>query len=412
MKTAHVVAAIALWASFSVQAVRAGDWTQWRGPQRAGWAPEFAPPDPWPQKLAKRWQVAVGSGHASPLVAGDQVYVFTRLKDREGVARLSLDSGETLWRQDYPAPYTMHGAALGHGKGPKATPVLHQGKLYTLGISGILTCFDADEGKVLWQHKFADQFERTSPAFGAAASPLVAAGLLVVHVGGKDDGALAAFDAENGQPRWRWDGDGPGYASAVVVRSGDTEQLVTQTQQHCVGIELHSGRVLWKIPYTTPYEQNVITPIARGDTVIFSGLEQGTVALRLRQDQGQWRPETLWKNPQVGFYMSSPLYHQGALFGLAHQRKGQFVCLDSKDGTLLWHSEGRQAESAALIGVGPMLLAVTTAAEAVAFAADSEGFKPQARQKIADGPVWAHPAPLADGFLVKDEGMLIRWGWN
>ena len=400
-----------LWALLA-SSVQAGGWTQWRGPQRDGWAAGYVLPDTGAEKLTKRWQVEVGTGHASPLVAGDRIYVFTRLKDREGAACLALDRGKILWRQDYPAPYTMNPAALGHGKGPKATPVLHQGKLYTLGISGILSCFDAESGQIEWQRRFADDFDHSAPEFGASASPLVAAGLLVTHVGGKDDGALIAVDATTGQTRWRWAGDGPGYTSPVLVESGGIRQVVTQSQRYCLGVALNTGELLWKIPFTTPYEQNIVTPIARGDTVIFSGLSQGTMAVRLQKGQDQWAAQTLWHNTKVGFYMSSPLYYQGALFGLAHQSKGQFVCLDAGNGALLWQSQGRQGESAALIGAGAVLLALTTDAEVVPFAADANAFKPLGRHTVAAEPTWAHPAPLVDGLLVKDKTGLIRWGWH
>ena len=116
-----------------------GDWPQWRGPERDGRAPGFQAPAAWPDSLRREWRTEVGEGHAGPVVVGDRVYVHARLDDLETLSCLSLASGEVLWRQTNPAPYEMHPAARGHGKGPKSTPAVAGGRVFTLGITGILS---------------------------------------------------------------------------------------------------------------------------------------------------------------------------------------------------------------------------------------------------------------------------------
>src|SRR5262249_19197781 len=125
--------------------------------------------------------------------------------------------GKQRWRADYPAPYEVDQAARAHGKGPKSTPVVRAGKLYTFGISGILSCFEADTGKLHWRKDFTGKFKYTSSLLGAARSPLVERGALIVHVGGHNEGALTAFDLETGDVRWENRVNGPGYASPVAV---------------------------------------------------------------------------------------------------------------------------------------------------------------------------------------------------
>ena len=121
----------------------AQDWPQWRGPNRDGAAPSSSATLTWPEKLKPVWKVTVGEGHSSPVVAGGRVYQFARRANDEVAAAFDLATGKKLWEHAEPAPYEMNPAANGHGKGPKATPVIAGGKLYTFGIAGALSCLDA-----------------------------------------------------------------------------------------------------------------------------------------------------------------------------------------------------------------------------------------------------------------------------
>src|SRR5262245_44919789 len=169
----------------------AQDWPQWRGPNRDGVVPAAAQRGAWPATLTKAWKVDVGLGHASPVVANNRVYVFARQADQEIVAAFDVGTGKQIWRQAYAAPYTVNPAAAQHGPGPKSTPVVADGRVYTFGISGIVSAFDAADGVVRWRKTFAE-YKQSSPDFGAAMSPLVDRGLLIVHVGGHDKGGLTA----------------------------------------------------------------------------------------------------------------------------------------------------------------------------------------------------------------------------
>ncbi|HTU25953.1 MAG TPA: PQQ-binding-like beta-propeller repeat protein, partial [Pirellulales bacterium] len=169
-----------LWAARPLGA--AEDWTQWRGAGRDGVALDLAPRKAWPAELEQKWQIEVGLGHSSPVVAGDRVFIFSRQIDQEVVRALSQADGKEIWRKSYPAPYEVNPQAAGHGKGPKSTPVVADGRLFTLGIGGILSCWDAASGELKWRKDFAKQFKHTSPLYGTAMSPLVDHGRLIVHV--------------------------------------------------------------------------------------------------------------------------------------------------------------------------------------------------------------------------------------
>jgi outer membrane protein assembly factor BamB len=342
---------------------RAADWPQWRGPGRDGLLPQLPPRSAWPASLARGWSIAVGAGHASPIVVADRVFVFTREGEEEVVRAVALDAGRELWRRAYAAPYVANPAATGHGRGPKSTPVHAEGRVFTFGISGVLSAWDATSGRLAWRKEFASQHKATSPLYGAALSPVVDRGLLVVHVGGHGDGALTAFDAASGAPRWAWKGDGPGYASPVVGSLAGARQVVTQTQSFLVGLALDSGALLWKVPFATDYDQNAVTPILHGDLLVYGGLDHPLHAIRVSREGGGYATQEAWRNPEVSSYLSSPVLAEGRIYGLSRRKKGQLYCLDAATGKTLWLSEGRVGDNAALVAGGGALFVLDTDAE-------------------------------------------------
>ena len=388
----------------------AQEWNQWRGPSRTGAAASFTPPAAWPERPAQRWRItAAGAGHSSPLVAGGRVYLHSRIGEQEAVTAYDLASGKQVWQQLYDAPYEMNPAARSHGKGPKSTPIVHGDRLFTFGISGILTALDARDGRVVWRNDFKRDFPITAPDFGTAMSPALEGSSLIVHAGGAKGGALAAYDVANGRMRWAWKGDGPAYASPIVASVGGTRQVITQTQRRIVGLSATDGTLLWEIPFTTEYEQNIITPVVVDGVLIYAGLNKPTTALRLEQAGGKWTTKEIWENSDVPMYMSSPVAAGGYLYGLTHRNRGQFFCVDAKTGKTMWTTRGREGENASLLTAGGLLLATTTEGELVVAKQNPREFELVKRYTVAESPVWAHPAPAGRGLVIKDAESLTFW---
>ena len=392
-------------------ALHAQDWNQWRGPSRSGVAAAFTAPTTWPDKPAKAWQVKIGIGHSSPVVSGGRVFQVSRLGEEEAVTALDLTSGKQIWQQRYAAPYEMNPAAQSHGKGPKATPVVAGTRLFTLGIDGALSAFDTATGKVLWQKRYAKEFDDSSPDFGVAMSPIVEGGAVIAHVGGNKSGSLIALDAATGAEKWAWKGDGPAYASPVAATFGKSRQVITQSRSYVVGVSATDGALLWRIPLTTQYNQNIVTPVVADGLVIYTGLEKPLTAVRLTEAAGKWTPQPVWENADVPMYMSSPVLSGGYLFGLTHKNRGQFFAVDVKTGKTLWTTRGREAENASFVAAGDLLLATTTEGELVVARRDPAKFDLIKRYTIAESPVWAHPVPAGRGVLIKDAGTLAYWSF-
>lgn len=387
----------------------AADWPQWRGPDRDGHGGDFEAPAKWPANLTKGWSIEVGEGHSSPIVVDETVYQFSREGDEEVLRALRLSDGKALWRTAYRAPYQINSAASGHGAGPKATPTYADGRIYTFGIAGQLSCFDAASGKTVWQKEFGDAYSQTSPLYGAAVSPAVSEGRVFVHVGGPDDGALLALDAATGKQLWSWDEDGPGYASPLLATLGGVRQVITQTQQFVLGVDFESGKTLWKIPFSTPYDQNTLSPVLLDDLLIYSGTRQPAVAVRISKDGDGWQAERVWSNQEIPMYMSTPVLAGDLLFGLTQRNKGALFCANARTGELLWEGPPRQGNNAALLISNDLLLAVTTEAELIVAKASGDDFTVVTNYEIAESSVWAHPALAGPFILIKDKTKLTRW---
>jgi outer membrane protein assembly factor BamB len=387
------------------------DWSQWRGPERDGLAAGIDLPETWPDALERLWQVEVGEGYSSPIVSGDRAFVFTREGGEEVLRAMSLEDGSIHWRASYAAPYRVNRAASSHGSGPKSTPVVADGRICTLGISGVLSCFDAGSGDLLWQNDYSDEFPSTSPLYGAAMSPAVIDGSLIVHVGGGRGGALMALDPGSGSVRWRWDGDGPGYASPVAVEIGGQRQIVTQSARQIIGVSPDDGGLLWQIPFRTPFDQNVVTPLVVNESLILSGLQQSTFAVEVVDEGVSLSTREVWRNDRLPMYMSSPVFVAGRVFGFSNMRRGQFFCLDPATGKSIWTSEGRQGDNAALVVVDGLLLALTNGAELFVIDPAASEFAPIARYTVAESATYAHPVPRGGGLLIKDSSTLalLRW---
>lgn len=381
----------------------------WRGPHRDGVAASFTAPKIWPQQLTKRWQVDVGTGHSSPVVFQGRIYQFSR-QDEQEVLRCLNFHGKEQWKQSYDAPYKVNNAARGHGKGPKSTPWAADDRVFTLGIAGAFQCRRSSDGKLLWQA--GDDLPQGSPLYGAATSPLVLGGrLCVIHLGKHSRGALVAFDTVEGKVQWAWDQDGPAYASPVAMNFGNTPQIVTQSQNFCISLS-PGGKLLWKMPFKTGFDQNIVTPLQYKDTVIFSGFRKGVGAFRPTKQGDDWTAAEVWHNDEVSMYMNSPIVVGDRLFGFSEKNKGQLYCLDAATGETIWLGPPRQGGNAALLVAGDAIAALLTDGRLIFLSAASDRYQPLAEYQVSESQTWAHPALQEAKVLVKDESSLTMWSFD
>jgi outer membrane protein assembly factor BamB len=379
------------------------DYPQWRGRNRDGAASGFVEPRSWPEKLTRRWKVEVGEGYATPIVVGKTVYAFARRDGRETLMAINAATGKITWQTGYPAPPLATGSvAAAHGNGPKATPLFHNGKLYTLGLSGILSAFDAKTGKLIWQ-KLAPA---EPPYYGMAVSPVGDKDLVIIHPG--SHGPLTAFDAATGKVKWVATGDSA-WASPIIVELGGTRQVVSMTSKSVISVAVADGTLLWEHPWKSSATGSTMTPIVYGDTVIVASQKMPVAALRPTRRDGKWVVDVVWENKEVSLFMCNPVLIRDTLFGLSERSSGQFFALDARTGKLLWWGQPREATNTAVVKAGELLFLLNDDAELIVARSSQTGFEPLKRYTVADSATWAQPAISGKRIFIKDVTTLTLW---
>ncbi|HXD85745.1 MAG TPA: PQQ-binding-like beta-propeller repeat protein, partial [Urbifossiella sp.] len=270
-------------------AASAADWPQWMGPQRDGiWSETGIRTDFKKGKPKERWRVPVGGGYAGPAVANGRVYIAdktlnpgavapndpfapVKLAATERVLCLDSKSGKELWKHEYNVVY-----AVQYPCGPRCAPLVHEGKVYSLGAMGHLCCLDAEKsvkgkGQLIWSREFPAAYGVPVPIWGFAGHPIIYKDLLICLVGGRpgtNEGSVIAFDKNNGQLRWRAvDSDSPGYNSPVLIESAGATQLVVWTPKKLHAIDPATGKKYWSVPLEPKHGMSIMSPRKHGDCV-------------------------------------------------------------------------------------------------------------------------------------------------
>lgn len=383
----------------------AQDWPQWRGPNRDGQVLGFPAPSEWPAGIAQKWSIAVGAGAATPAVVGDKIFVFARQGDQEVALCINAADGSEVWKDAYAAPAATGPA--GRHPGPRSSPAVAEGKVLTLGLTGILSCLDAATGALVWRK---DPFPGVTPEFYTASSPMILDGMAIAQLGGKGNGALMAFDLATGDVKWQWAEEGPDYASPVVLTVGDSKQIVALTEKSVVGVAAADGKLLWQLPFVPQSRAyNAATPIVDGTTVYYTGSRRGTFAVSIETTDAGFAATELWNNPDIACQFSTPVLANGCLFGLSD--RGNLFCLDASTGQAAWTDTNQldRGSFGPMLRLGPVVLVLPSSGELVCFEASRDAYSEIGRFKLAQTPTYAHPVLTAQGALVKDQDNLTLW---
>ncbi|MBN1818213.1 MAG: PQQ-like beta-propeller repeat protein [Sedimentisphaerales bacterium] len=380
------------------------DWPQWLGPQRDGVA-TFSAPQTWPAKLVQKWSVNVGTGDATPVLVGDKVYVFARQGNEEVTLCLNAGDGKEVWKDHYEAQ-AVTGAAARH-PGPRSTPIVAGAKIVTLGVGGVLSCLDAESGKLIWRK---DPFPKVVPRFFTSMSPLVVDGKAIAHLGGAGNGGMIAYDLATGQEKWRWGGEGPDYGSPVLLAADGVKQIVTLTEKSVVAVNAADGKLLWSLPFVPAGRAyNSVTPIVDGQTVIYAGAGRGTTAVKVEKQGDTFVTRELWKNADLAPQYNTPVLKDGMLFGLSNS--GKFYCIDAKTGDTKWADSTSYDRSGfgQIVDAGSCLVALSSNGELMIFKPTGEKYEELARIKVSDTPTYACPVLSGKRIFIKDQDTVTLW---
>jgi outer membrane protein assembly factor BamB len=382
----------------------AQDWPQWRGPDRDNKLVGFTAPRAWPQKLNEKWSANVGEGVSSPVLAGGKVYAFGRQGGDEVLTCLDADKGDVLWQDKTTTP-VITGAAAGKGKfsGTRSTPAVADGKVCTLGCSGVVSCLDAASGKFVWRNE-----TKKRPKFFTSTSPLIADGKCIVFIDN-----LTAFDLADGSVKWKAPiGETP-YGSPVLMTVDGARQIVTPVQGAVAGVALDDGRLLWKFNFGgDAYQSTYATPIVDGQTVIYAcitgkGTAGTTVAYRIAKDGDKFTATELWKVNTAPHQYNTPVIKDGLLFGLSSEMT--FFCMDAQSGKELWNDSTRRGETGGILNGGSVLLALSSSTGLVVFEPSKKGYMEVAKYKVSATPGYSYPIVSGNRVFVKGASKLTLW---
>ena len=336
----------------------ADDWPQWLGPQRdsvwreTGIVSSF--PAGGPPVL---WRAEIGSGYSGPAVAQGRVYVFdhqfAKASDKPadpfargsipGVERLlCLECGRTersLWRHEYDCPYTVSYPA-----GPRTTPVVSEGKVFSLGAEGNLFCLDAATGSVVWSRDFKKDYNIKTPMWGFAGNPLLDGNKLICLAGGSNS-TVVALDKDTGREIWRaLSAKEPGYCSPVIFKAGGVRQLIVWDPESVNSLDPETGKVYWSLKSSQPIRAGMTIPTPRkmDDLLFLTCFYNGSWMLRL--DPSKPAATTVWQSQRVSekntdalhSTLSTPFLEDGYIYGVCSY--GQLRCLNAATGERVWET--------------------------------------------------------------------------
>jgi outer membrane protein assembly factor BamB len=296
----------------------------------------------------------------------------------------------------------------GQHPGPRSSPVVAEGKVVTLGVRGALSCLDAADGKLVWRKNDIQGW----PNFFTAMSPLVVNGLCVAQLGSKTNGVIIAYDLSSGAEKWRWTGDGAAYASPVLMSMGDARLIVTQTDKRIVALNAADGKLAWEAPFVpSGMGINVATPIIDGQTIIYTGLGRGTIAVQLEKQGETFTAKQLWANTELSPRFCTPVLKDGLLFGLSD--KAGFYCINAKTGQTAWNEANTQRGAfGSILDAGSALIALTPKSHLIVFEPSDKAYTEVASIKVAESATYAHPVLAGDRLFIQDQNSLTLWTLN
>ncbi len=374
----------------------APDYPQFLGPTRDARLPGPALDPDWashpPEEI---WRRPVGAAWSAFAIAGDRAVTQEQQGVEEQVTAYALATGEVLWRH---SDTTRYETTIG-GIGPRATPTLAGGRVYTLGATGLLNALDLETGRKLWSRDVLAENGAGNREWGKSGSPLVVDGLVVVSAGGRDGRSLVAYDAETGGPVWAAGDDTSSYSSPVLATLGGRRQVVIRNQTSITGHEVATGEVLWSESWTGEFPNVAVPVFLGGDRMLVStGYGIGSKLFRVESGAGGFELEELWASSRLKAKFTNVVVHEGYVYGLDD---GVLVCLDPRDGERCW-KKGRFGHGQMIL-VGELLLVTTERGEVLLLDPDPEEYRELGRFRAFSGKSWNPPALAGRHLLLRTD---------
>ena len=377
---------------------QAVDFPQFLGPNRNGKLPGPALARDWGKEPPKElWRQEVGQAWSGFAVVGGIAVTQEQREDQELVVAYELLTGKIIWSHEDSARYDN---PLG-GVGPRATPTIVDGNVYTLGGTGILNCLQLSTGKLLWTKDIIKSHNTTVPEWGASGSPLVVGQTVIVAPGQGQGATLAAYHKAEGTRLWIGGNQSASYSSPVLARIAGMDQVVYLGPQALAGFDPASGKLLWQSPWfpesSNPHVMSPI-PLYGNAFMVSSGYGQGSgLATVAKTPEGTWQATEVWRNKRMKAKFTNFIEHEGLIYGLDD---GVFACFDpdpKKEGEQLW-KDGKYGHGQILL-VGNVFLIMAENGSVVLVEPSREGLREITKMSALENKTW-NPPTLAGAYLL------------
>lgn len=381
-------------------AIAGFDVLEYRGPHRDGIVSGPPLARDWtehPPKLV--WRQPVGGGYASLVVVGSQLITIEQRGEHEAVVAYDVDTGRERWLHGYPARFSE---ALG-GDGPRATPTIHRGKVYSLGATGVLCCLELADGRPLWSLNILEHNGVANIDWGMAGSPLIYDDLVLVNPGRQKGAAsaraIAAFEAADGKPLWAAGDAKASYASPMLATLGGLRQIVIFDAVGLAGHDAADGRELWRVPWKSDFDINAAQPVILADDQLLISSTSGAAVIHIAQTEGKWSASEVWKNRKLKCGYSSPIVYQGHVYGID---ESILACLETATGKPVWKDRAAQYGHGQMLLRGDLLVVLAETGELALVEATPAGFHELGRIQAIEGKTWNNPTLVGRRIFVRN----------
>ncbi|MDB6067068.1 MAG: hypothetical protein JWR26_3276 [Pedosphaera sp.] len=406
----HLVV-LGVWLFLLLSVSRAGDWPQWRGPERTGWITQGAP---FPKEIRAEpkvvWRSEIGGGFSSPVVAAGRLVYLDALQQKEVVHLLDANTGHELWSVAFADAFQDE-----WGAGPRSTPIIDGDRIYVQSCNGEFRCLSLSDGKTLWRTSFDKDFgavflgnkarEGAAIRRGNNGCGVIEGDRIILPVGSTQGASLVCLEKLTGKVLWNSGNDEMAYSSLMIATIAGKREVVALTAEALTGTDLPDGKILWRVPLRTNAKRHAATPVIFGDTIIANSFTIGTVCYKITKQDAAQQATQLWANKEMKINLASPVLVGHYLF--SHGPDKDYVCIDASTGSLTWQQKGFGDNVSSTIAFGHDLLVLTDRGELVMLASDSAQYTEKSRVQIC-GKTWSHPA-YADGKLYVREGVDRAW---
>jgi outer membrane protein assembly factor BamB len=371
------------------------DWPGFRGRNRDGLVHGVRIATDWSAAPPKElWRRPVGPGWSSFSVHGDVFFTQEQRGEEEVVAAYRVSTGAPVWKHRDQARFWESNG----GPGPRGTPTLHSGRVYSLGATGILNVLDEATGRVIWSRNAGTDSNTKIPDWGFSASPVLIDDMVIVAVAG----TLVAYDRETGAPQWIGPDGGPGYSSPHVVTIDGVSQIILLDAKGATSVSPTTGARLWDVTVTTggmaaPIVQPAMT--ADGDVLISAGDTSGLHRFTVANSAGSWSATSRWSTNGLKPYFNDFVVHKGHAYGFDGS---MLACIDVVDGKRKWKGGRYGNGQLVLLPDQDLLLVVTEEGELALASATTDKFTELARVPAITGKTWNHPVLAGDVLLVRN----------